>query len=61
MQGAVLCLSNLVLHWNVQSLADVSVDSLAVLDIIRPKPGDRLAHSHNQAVYISSSRAGLII
>ena len=43
-QGAVLCLSNLVLHWHVQSLADISVDSLAVLDIIKPKPGDRPDH-----------------
>ena len=39
-QGSVLCLSNLVLHWNVQGLADITVDSLAVLDIIKPKPGD---------------------
>ena len=38
-QGAVLCLSNLVLHWNVRDLSEVTVDSLAVLDVIKPKPG----------------------
>ena len=38
-QGAVLCLSNLVFHWNVHSLSEVSVDSLAILDVIKPKPG----------------------
>lgn len=38
-QGAVLCLSNLVLHWNVRNLSEVTVDSLAVLDVIKPKPG----------------------
>ncbi|CAK0784264.1 hypothetical protein CVIRNUC_007468 [Coccomyxa viridis] len=37
-QGAVLCLSNLVLHWNVRNLSEVTVDSLAVLDVIKPKP-----------------------
>ena len=38
-QGAVLCLSDLVLHWNVHSLSEVTVDSLAVVDVIKPKPG----------------------
>ena len=36
----MLCLSNLVLQWNVQSLSDITVDSLAVLDLVKPKPGD---------------------
>ena len=49
-QGSVLCLSNLVLHWRVQGLADITVDSLAVLDIIKPKPG---GDPHNSATIIT--------
>ena len=36
----MLCLSNFVLQWNVQSLSDITVDSLAILDLVKPKPGD---------------------
>lgn len=40
MQGSVILLSNTQLVWNVRSLQDITWESLAVLQVLKQKPGE---------------------
>ena len=37
--GSIMCVSSLCTVWNVAKLEDVTPDSLALLDVVRPSPG----------------------
>lgn len=37
--GSIMCLGPLCTTWNVTRLEDVTSDSLALLDIVKPAPG----------------------
>ena len=39
MEGAVLCAGELAALWKVESLADITEDSLALLLLMKPAPG----------------------
>lgn len=43
MEGAVLCTGTLCTVWNVQQPEDITLDSIALLDLITPAPGDDLS------------------
>lgn len=35
-QGAILCLGDLWLRWNVKTLKDVTLESLSLVDLVKP-------------------------
>lgn len=39
LDGAVLCYNDMFLLWNIDAFSDVSIESLALLDILKPAPG----------------------
>ena len=40
-QGSIMCMGTLSVAWDVARLEDVTLDSLALLDVVRPAPGIR--------------------
>jgi NADH dehydrogenase [ubiquinone] 1 alpha subcomplex assembly factor 3 len=41
-QGSIMCVGTLCVAWDVARLEDVTLDSLALLDVVRPPPGAHL-------------------
>ncbi len=39
MHGSIMCLGPLCTTWNVARLEDITLDSLALLDVVKPAPG----------------------
>jgi len=48
-QGAVFCLGDLFMMWNLKNWHDLTPDSLSMLQLFKPAPGDSPLHLLNSA------------
>lgn len=52
-KGAILCINTLCASWKARNLSDVTVESLALLDIINPPPGILMVFYHQCCIMLS--------
>uniref|UniRef100_A0A822XVL5 NADH dehydrogenase [ubiquinone] 1 alpha subcomplex assembly factor 3-like n=1 Tax=Nelumbo nucifera TaxID=4432 RepID=A0A822XVL5_NELNU len=41
-EGSLLCIGNLLMSWGPKKFSEITADSLSILQVIRPTPGEHL-------------------